>query len=108
MKPEAVACFVGVPGEGEQKLVWATHAAPAAALFAEEVEGTAWKTKPSWYIVAKNDRSIQPELEHFIVKRMGATKFEADSAHLPMLSQAEFVLDVIRKATKKIEENMAT
>jgi len=107
MKPEGVAYFAGDLSQEEQELVWAAHAAPAANLFSTNVEGTAWKSKPSWYIVANNDRTIQPELERFVAKRMGATTFETDSSHVPMLSQPEFVLDVIRKAAKAVQEKMA-
>ena len=39
------------------------HFAPAADLFTKNVAGTAWKSKPSWYIVATNDRTVQPELQ---------------------------------------------
>jgi hypothetical protein len=52
MRPEGVACFAGELSEEEQKLVWATNAAPAADLFNQKVEGIAWGAKPSWYIVA--------------------------------------------------------
>jgi pimeloyl-ACP methyl ester carboxylesterase len=98
LKPNGVPSFAGDLREHEQKLVWATHAAPTADLFNQKVEGTAWRSKPSWYIVATKDQTIQPELERFVAKRMGATIFETDSSHVPMLSQPEFVLDVIRKA----------
>jgi pimeloyl-ACP methyl ester carboxylesterase len=107
MKPEGVEYFAGDLTEEEKKLVWATHAAPALELFDTKVEGTAWRSKPSWYIVASNDRTIQPELERFVAKRMGATTFETDSSHVPMLSQPDFVLDVIRKAAKAVQEKMA-
>ncbi len=100
MKPEGIAAFAGDLPEQEQKVVWATHAAPAADLFNQKVEGTAWKSKPSSYIVAKNDRTVPPELERFLAKRMNANTFETDSSHVPMLSQPDFVLDVIRKAAK--------
>src|SRR6266851_7116836 len=66
MLPKGVACFAGDLSEAEQKVVWATHAAPAADLFNQKVEGTAWKSKPSWYIVAKNDRTVHPELQRFV------------------------------------------
>jgi pimeloyl-ACP methyl ester carboxylesterase len=98
MKPDGIVCFAGDLPQKEQKLVWATHAAPAADLFNQQTEGTAWRSKPSWYIVANNDRTIQPELQRFVAKRMGAITFETDSSHVPMLSQPDFVLDVIRKA----------
>jgi pimeloyl-ACP methyl ester carboxylesterase len=63
--------------------------------------------KPSWFIVATKDRTIQPELERFVAKRMGATTFETDSSHVPMLSQPDFVLDVIRKAATSVQKNKA-
>jgi hypothetical protein len=55
--------------------------------------------------VANHDRTIQPELERFVAKRMKATTSETDSSHVPMLSQPDLVLDVIRKAVKAIQEN---
>src|SRR6266581_5291124 len=55
MRPDGIGCFAGDLSEQEQKLVWATHAAPDADLFNQKVEGTAWKSKPSWYIVATKD-----------------------------------------------------
>jgi pimeloyl-ACP methyl ester carboxylesterase len=105
MKPDGIATFAGDLSEQEQKVVWATHAAPAADLFTQKVEGTAWRSKPSWYIVAKNDRTVQPELERFLAKRMGATTYEIDSSHVPMLSQPGFVLDVIRKAANAVRSS---
>ena len=107
MKPEGVEYFAGDLTQEEQKLVWAAHAAPSLELFNAKVEGTAWKSKPSWYIIANNDRTIQPELERFVAKRMAATTFETDSSHVPMLSQPDFVLDVIRKAAKAVQMTMA-
>ena len=104
LKPNGVPFFAGDLPEDEQKLVLATHAAPTADLFNQKVEGTAWRSKPSWYIVATKDQTIQPELERFVAKRMGATIFETDSSHVPMLSQPEFVLDVIRKAATAVME----
>ena len=96
MKPEGVPCFAGDLPEQEQKVVWATHFAPAADLFTKNAAGTAWKSKPSWYIVASNDRTVPPELQRFVAKRMGATVHEVASSHVPMLSNPKLVLDVIR------------
>ena len=80
---------------------------PVADLFNQKVEGVAWKSKPSWYIVAKNDRTVNPELERFVAKRMGATTYEVESSHVPMLSHPDFVLDVIRSATNAIQGSLA-
>jgi pimeloyl-ACP methyl ester carboxylesterase len=98
MKPDGVASFAGDLPEQEQKVVWATHFAPAAELFTKNAAGVAWKSKPSWYIVATNDRTVQPELQRFVAKRMGATIREVESSHVPMLSNPKLVIDVIRAA----------
>jgi pimeloyl-ACP methyl ester carboxylesterase len=97
-----VACFAGDLPEAEQKLVWATHAAPAADLFNQRAEGTAWKSKPSWYVLATKDRTVHPELQRFVAKRMGATIYEVESSHVPMLSKPGFVIDVLRTAAKAV------
>ena len=102
LKRDGVPSFAGDLPAHEQDLVWATQGAPVADLFNQKVEGTAWKSKPSWYIVATKDHTIQPELERFVAKRMGAATFETDSSHVPMLSQPDFVLDVIRKAATAV------
>jgi pimeloyl-ACP methyl ester carboxylesterase len=100
--PEGIECFAGDLPEQEKKLVWATHFAPAADLFNAKVGGTAWKSKPAWYIVAKKDRTVHPDLERFFAKRMGATTYEADTSHVPMLSNPSLVLDVIRAAANAV------
>jgi pimeloyl-ACP methyl ester carboxylesterase len=108
MLPRGVTCFAGDLPEEEQKVVWATHAAPPASLFDEKVEGTAWRSKPSWYIVAKNDRTVQPDLQRFVAKRMGATVHEAESSHVAMLSNPNLVVDVIRAAAAKAVQGSKT
>ena len=105
LKASGIGCFAGDLPEAEQKLVYATQGAPVAELFNQKVEGTAWKTKPSWYIVGTKDRTVHPELQRFVAKRMGATTFEAASSHVPMLSQPGLVLDVIRKAASAVQKS---
>jgi pimeloyl-ACP methyl ester carboxylesterase len=98
--PEGIDSFAGDLSEQEKKLVWATQCVPAPDLFEAKVGGTAWKSKPSWYIVARNDRTGHPDCERFLAKRMGATTTEVASSHVVMLSQPQVVIDVIRKAVK--------
>jgi pimeloyl-ACP methyl ester carboxylesterase len=102
LQPEGTRAFAGDLSEQEQKLVWATQAVPDANLFNARVPGTAWRSKPSWYIVANNDQTVHPDLERFAAKRMGAHTYDVDSSHVPMLSQPDFVLDVIRIAANAI------
>jgi pimeloyl-ACP methyl ester carboxylesterase len=103
IKREGIDRFAGDLTAEEQKLVWATHAAPVADLFNQKVDGTAWKSKPSWYVVGSQDRTVHPELQRFVAKRMDARTYETNSSHVPMLSQPRFVLDVIRDAVKVVQ-----
>ncbi len=98
IKRDSIDRFAGDLSAQELQLVWATHAAPVADLFNQKVAGTAWRSKPSWYVVATQDRTVHPELQRFVAKRMGARTHEVNSSHVPMLSQPQFVLDVIRDA----------
>jgi pimeloyl-ACP methyl ester carboxylesterase len=102
LQPEGTREFAGDLPEQEQKLVWATQVVPDPNLFNEKLPGTAWRTKPSWYIVANHDHTVNPDLERFVAKRMGARTYDVDSSHVPMLSQPDFVFDVIRTAANSI------
>jgi pimeloyl-ACP methyl ester carboxylesterase len=105
LKPDGIGYFAGDLPEAEQKLVWATQAGPVPDLFTQKVDGVAWRSKPSWYVVATEDRTVHPDLERFVAKRMGATTVEAASSHVPMLSQPNLVLDVIRKAASAVQKS---
>jgi len=104
LKPSGTAAFCGDLSDEEQKLVFATQGAPLADLFTQPVRGAAWKTKPSWYIVGTEDRTVHPELERFVAKRMNAKVTELDSSHVPMLSQPQRVYEVIRDAAESISQ----
>ena len=104
LRPDGVACFAGDLSEEEQKLVWATHMAPAADLMTRNAPGVAWKSKPSSYIVANNDRTVHPDLQRFAAKRMNAKVRAVNSSHVPMLSHPDVVIDVIRTAAKAATE----
>jgi pimeloyl-ACP methyl ester carboxylesterase len=108
MLPEGVKYFAGDLSEQEQKLVWATHYAPAADLFTQKLDGVAWRSKPSSYILATSDRTVHPELQRFLAKRMGATVYEVASSHVPMLSNPNLVIDVIRTAANAIRGRSTT
>lgn len=92
----------------EKEIVWATSMSPVADLFNQKVEGIAWRTKPSAYIVGAHDHTVNPELERAAAKRMGATTYEIDSDHVPMMSHPDLVLDVIRTAANAVQESLAT
>jgi pimeloyl-ACP methyl ester carboxylesterase len=102
MKPGAAAYFATGLSASKRKALWATHAAPAADLLTQKVEGTAWKTKPSWYVLVKDDRIAHPALQHFVARRMGAITYETSGGHISMLSNSDLVLNVIREAANAI------
>ena len=105
MLPNATECFAGDLSKEEQNLVWATHYAPASDLFRQQnlgAGGVAWKSKPSWYVLTTQDRTVHPDLQRWVSKRMKATVTEVASSHVPMLSRPDVVVDVIRKAAAAV------
>jgi pimeloyl-ACP methyl ester carboxylesterase len=102
LKQSGVKHFAGDLPEAEQKLVYATQGAPVADLFNQKAEGTAWTSKPSWYVLATQDQTVHPDLQRSVSKRMQATVTEVATSHVPMLSKPDAVLDVIRKAASAV------
>jgi pimeloyl-ACP methyl ester carboxylesterase len=75
---------------------------PAALAAFGTPSGTpAWKTIPSWYIVAKQDKTIPPQAERAMAARAGSRTVELNSSHVPMLSKPRSVVAVIRQAANK-------
>jgi len=102
LKPDAPKAFAGDLSAEDQRVVYATHFAPAADLFTHKLEGNAWKSKPCTYILATEDHTVNPELQRTYSKRMGATVVEVKSSHVPMLSRPKEVLAAIRKAADAV------
>lgn len=102
LKESGIGHFCGDLTPQEQKLVLATGAVPIADIFDQQVPGTAWRTKPSWYIVGDQDQTVNPDLERAAAERMKAKTVSLDSSHVPMLSQPKAVLDVIRDAANSL------
>ncbi|PWN59882.1 alpha/beta hydrolase [Chryseobacterium viscerum] len=95
--------FAGDLPEKETSLMYAVQGPASVALFGAQVTNPAWKNKMNWYIVGKNDHTINPDLERLFANRMGAAITELESSHVPMLSQPEAVLRVIREAARWAE-----
>lgn len=86
----------------ERKIIFATQGSWAASATQQKVYDPAWKTKPSWYIVAAKDGMINPDLERFKAKLIKATTLELNSSHVPMVSQPNKVADFIVSAAEKL------
>jgi pimeloyl-ACP methyl ester carboxylesterase len=78
--------------------VLAVRQRPFAAIFEDRPAAAAWKSLPSWFIVATGDNAIPPEGQRHMASRMGATTTEVDASHSIALSQPTAVAEVIRTA----------
>jgi pimeloyl-ACP methyl ester carboxylesterase len=78
--------------------LYAAQPFTAASLFAAKTTVAAWHRKPSWYAVSKQDQTINPELQRFLARRMGATTVELDAGHLSLVSHPKQVADLILAA----------
>jgi pimeloyl-ACP methyl ester carboxylesterase len=72
----------------------------AASAFAYEMGAPAWKTKPSWYVVATQDRTIPPDAERFMGKRAGSKLTEIKGSHVVFISHPKEIADIIETAAK--------
>jgi pimeloyl-ACP methyl ester carboxylesterase len=73
------------------------------AIFGASLEAPAWKTIPSWYIVALNDKVIRPDLEQFMAQRMNAKTTEIKASHVVFMSHADEVAKVIVEAAESVK-----
>jgi pimeloyl-ACP methyl ester carboxylesterase len=80
------------------RVLYAAQAPIAATLFAGRTTAAAWRSKPSWYAVSRQDRTINPDLERFLAKRMKATTIEVDSGHLSLVSHPAEIAALILAA----------
>jgi len=84
----------------QRKLVAATQGQTNSTVFGAKVTTAAWKTKPSWYVVAGNDKMIQPDLERQFAKTIKAKTITVPSSHVAMLSHPNEVAKLIIDAAK--------
>ena len=80
------------------KVMYAVQQPLAVSAFNDVMGVPAWKSLPSWYLVAKDDEAIPPEAERQFAARMGATTIEAPSSHVAMVSHPSEVADLIETA----------
>jgi pimeloyl-ACP methyl ester carboxylesterase len=67
-------------------------------LLAGKTTHAAWRSKPSWYALSTEDRTINPDLERFMAKRMAAKTIEVKSSHLSLISHPDTITDLILQA----------
>src|SRR5712692_8807154 len=82
------------------KVMYAVQQALAASAFQDVMGIPAWKSLPSWYLVAADDQAIPPDAERQFAKRMGATTVEVPSSHVAMVSHPDEVAQLIETAAQ--------
>jgi len=91
-----------------QTTVMAVTQKPLTAdVFKASASAAAWRTVPSWFVVAQQDNVINPDLERFFAKRMGATTVEINSSHVVFMSHPKEVVDVIESAARSVSTTVA-
>ena len=74
----------------------------ASSAFTDIIAAPAWRSLPSWYLVAENDEAIPPDAERMFASRMGATTVEIPSGHVAMVSHPDGVAELIEKAAAAV------
>jgi pimeloyl-ACP methyl ester carboxylesterase len=90
--------FAGDIPEEKARVLYAVQQPFKRALLADKTVHAAWRSKPSWYAVSTEDRTINPDLERFLAKRMGATTIEVKASHLSLISQPDAIAGLILQA----------
>jgi pimeloyl-ACP methyl ester carboxylesterase len=84
------------------KVLFAVQQPGAIAAFGEVMGVPAWRSVPSWYLVATQDQAVPPDAERQMARRMGATTVEVASGHLPMVSHPGDVVTLIETAAQAV------
>ncbi|MEL1265726.1 alpha/beta hydrolase [Pseudoxanthomonas putridarboris] len=90
----------GVPAR-QAHVLYAVQQPIAADLFAGKTTVAAWRSKPSWYAVSRDDQTTSPDLQRFLAERMKATTVELDSGHLSLVSHPKEIAEMILEAAGK-------
>jgi len=83
-------------------VLYAVQQPLASSAFTDVVGAPAWRSLPSWYLVAQNDEALPPDAERQFAARMGATTIEVPSSHVAMVSHPQEVSDLIEKAAAAV------
>ena len=86
----------------QAKVMYAVQQPLATSAFGDVMGVPAWKTLPSWYLVAADDEAIPPDAERMFASRMGATTVEIPSSHVAMVSHPGDVAQLIKTAAETV------
>jgi pimeloyl-ACP methyl ester carboxylesterase len=84
--------------EAKAKVLYAVQEPFQKAFLTGKTTHAAWRSKPSFYAVSTEDRTINPDLERFMAKRMGAKTIEVKASHLSLISKSDEITRLILEA----------
>jgi pimeloyl-ACP methyl ester carboxylesterase len=84
------------------RVMYAAQQPIALSAFDEVMKVPAWRSLPSWYLVAANDEAIPPDAERQFAQRMGATTIEIPSSHVAMVSHPDEVAELVQRAASSV------
>jgi pimeloyl-ACP methyl ester carboxylesterase len=90
--------FAGDLPTGRARMLYAVQQPFHKALLAGKTTHAAWRSKPSFYAVSTQDRTINSDLQRYMAKRMGATTIEVNASHLSLISHPQEITDLILRA----------
>jgi len=93
--------FAGDLPEARAKVLYAVQEPFQKALLTGRTTQAAWRSKPSFYAVSTEDRTINPDLERFMAKRMGAKTIEVKASHVSMISRPDEISRLIMEAAQR-------
>jgi pimeloyl-ACP methyl ester carboxylesterase len=88
----------------EKDLLVSIQGQTNGAIFETPLHSAAWQSKPSWYVISSNDKTIQPEQQRDTAKRLKAQTLTVASSHVPMLSNPEKVAEFMIEAAKSLSQ----
>jgi len=97
-----VGHFAGDVDRPRARAMWAVQQPLTGSAFTEVIGVPAWKSLPTWYLVAKDDEAIPPAAERQFAARMGATTVEVSASHVAMVSHPEEVAGLIERAAESV------
>jgi len=97
-----VGHFAGDLDGKRARAMWAVQQPLAGSAFTEVVGVPAWKSLPTWYLVAKDDEALPPDAERQFAARMGATTVEVSASHVAMVSHPDEVAGLIEQAAESV------
>jgi pimeloyl-ACP methyl ester carboxylesterase len=90
--------FAGDVEPTKAHVLYAVQGRISDTLFSGKTTQAAWRSKPNWYAVSTEDRTISPELERFMAHRMKANTIEVKASHLSLISHPQEIADLILNA----------